>query len=428
MSLLSRLFGADPTKLVIKGERALESNHPAEALDLFRRAQDASPDDATVIDRAGEGLAAASRKLVEMNLEEADLSQEAGDLEAARHHLDTALQLCLTDGQRSRVAAREALLKEALGAGDGPQRLFTTEGAIGEELLPEEQWEHLLATLDEEVAEDYMGRSEAFRDALLALNDGRPEEAEPVLREMLEEDDDDPLVRFELGRTLLLMEKFSEAAAEMALAREDLGFEPLDRIGMLQIALMEGDALLNDKRPDEALRLADEALDERGDDVSLLFVKGRSERALGKHDAVEETMGRVTKLQPKLVEATILLAQSRVERDDLDGAAETLEAGIKRHCATGTCQAQPVSAPAARLLAKVYLDQDSKLDRVEDLLMQNRAALEGHMTLDDLVLWGRLHRQRGDLEALAEVREAALAALPPEAKGLRQEIERLLGE
>jgi len=363
-----------------------------------------------------------------MNLEEADLSQEAGDLESARHHLDTAVQLCLTDEQRSRVQARLTLLADAMEGADEPRRLFTTEGAIGDELLPEEQWEHLLATLDEEVAEDYMGRDEAFRDALLALNEGRPEEAEPVLRAMVAEDPDDPLLRFELGRTLLLMEKFGEAATELAAAREEIGFEPLDRVGLLQIALMEGDALLNDKRPEEALRLVGEAIEERGDDVSLLFVKGRAERALGRHDAVEETMGRVTKLQPKLVDGAILLAQSRIERGDLDGAAETLEAGIKRHCATGTCQAQPVSPTAARLLAKIYLDQDTQLDRVSDLLMQIRGAMEGHMTLDDLVLWGRLHRQRGDLEALTEVREAALGALPAEARELRQEIERLLGE
>ena len=428
MSFLRRLFGADPAKLVEQGERALSANQPAEALDRFRRARDAAPELPELGERAGLGLAEAANQLVRMNIDEADLSQEAGDLESTVHHLQTALDLCQTDEQRARVEARQCLLEDALQGQAEPQRLFTTEGAIADHMSPEEQWENLLATLDDDVAEDYLERDARFRNAVLALNDGRPGEAEPVFREVVAEDPDDVLGHFELGRTLLLMEQFEEAARELALARAEVGFDPLDRTGLLQIALLEGDALVHSGQPRAALDLVTAALEERGDDVSLLFLRGRAERTLGEHDALETTMGRVVALSPQLVDAAIVLAESRIQRGELDGAAEALEAGIKRHCATGTCRAQAVSVPAARLLVTIYLDQGKRPDRVRDLLMQIAGAHEGHRPWNDLVLWGRLYKLTGDTAALAEARTEVLDTMPPSQQRAREEIEKLLSD
>jgi len=427
MSFLQRLFGSDPVKLVEQGERALAANQPAEALDRFRRAQQAAGE-AELARRAGKGLVAAASQLVSMNIEEADLSQESGDLEAAVHHLQTARELCQSDEQRARVEARQSLLDDALKGQAEPQRLFTTEGAIGEELSPEEQWDHLLATLDEDVAEDYLERDDRYRDAVLALNEGQPADAEPVFREAIAEDPEDVLAHFELGRTLLLTERFEEAAQELALAREEVGFDPLDRSGLLQIALLEGDALLNAGRHRAALELVSAALDERGDEVGLLFLRGRAERALAEFEELEATMARVVALSPQLVDAAIVLAEARIQRSDLDGAAEALEGGIKRHCATGTCRAQPISVPAARLLATIYLDQGKRPDRVRDLLAQVAGSQEGHRPWADLVLWGRLYKLTGDRAALAETRDEVLGALPPQQEHARGEIEKLLAD
>jgi len=428
MSFLRRLFGSDPAKLVEQGERALTGNQPAEALDRFHRARAAAGDSPEIVERVDRGLTEAANQLVTMNIAEADLSQEAGDLESAMHHLQTAQDLCQTDQQRARVEARLDLLDDALQGQDEPQRLFTNEGAIGEELTPEEQWEHLLATLDDDVAEDYLDRDTGYRDSVLALNDGRPAEAEPVFREAIAEDSEDVLAHFELGRTLLLMEKFEEAAQELAVARQEVGFDPLDRMGILQIALMEGDALVHSRQPRRALELVTAALEEREDDVSLLFLRARAERALAEHDALETTMARVMALSPQLVDAAIVLAESRIQRGDLHGAPEALEGGVKRHCATGTCKAQPISAPAARLLATIYLDQGKRPQRVREVLVQLAGALEGHRPWNDLVLWGRLHKLNGDAAALAEIRAEVLQTLPPSQQQAREEIERLLAD
>jgi tetratricopeptide (TPR) repeat protein len=428
MSFLSRLFGADPAKLVHKGEQALQSGQPAEALDRFQRALEGSPDDADLAARAEKGVEAASAKLVAMNLEEADLSQEAGELEASAHHLETALDLCRDAEQRKRVEARLDMLDEALDREDEPQRLFTSEGAVDEDMLPEDQWEHLVATLIEPVAEDYEERTPAFRDAVLALNEGESSRARAVFEAMLAEDDDDPLVRFELGRTLMLEEKYAEAATQFALARADIGFDPLDRVGLLHPALLEGEALLNDGRAADAAALLDEAIEDLGESTALLFLRARAEGAQGDHDALDASLSQVLVLSPKLIEAVMMLAHSRAQRGNSAGAIDVLEDGIKRHCASGTCASQPTPIGAARLLARCYLDEEHKPARVEDLLRQVKGGNEGNLEWGDHVLWGRLHKQRGDRSALADSRRAALRSLPPELGKMKPEIERILME
>jgi len=426
MSFLSRLFGTDPVKLVDKGEQALRSDQPANALDHFQRALDGSPGDPDLAARAEQGARAASAKLVTMNLEEADLSQEADELDAAAHHLETALSLCQDPEQRKRVEARLDMLEEALAAEAEPQRLFTSEGAVGEDMLPEDQWEHLVATLIDEVAEDYEERPRAFRDAVLALNEGEAKKARSVFESMLEEDDDDPLVRFELGRALLLVEEYTEAAKQFALARADIGFDPLDRVGLLHPALLEGEALLSAKRPAETITLLDSAIDELGESTALLFLRARAEGARGDLDAMDASLSQVLVLSPKLIEAVMMLSHSRAQRGNSAGAIDVLEDGIKRHCATGTCAAQPTPLGAARLLARCYLDEEQKPARVEDLLRQVKGGLDGNLEWGDHVLWGRLHKQRGDRSALADSRRAALRSLPPELGKMKPEIERVL--
>lgn len=428
MSFLKRLFGAEPEQLLARASKALDGGLPAEALDLFERAEQGAGEGSELATQAREGVGKAAAKLVEMNLREADLSQEAGDLEGAMYHLQTAQELCRDDRQRSRVTDRMAMMEDALAAEAEPQALFTTEGAVGEDDAPEVEWELLLGTLVDEVAEEYRERGASYRDAVLALNSGSIEEAVAGLEAYREEDAEDPLVRFELGRAYLSLERFDDAATELAAAREDIGFDPIDRAGMLQVGLLEADALLGIGKAREARALLDAAVEDQGENVSLMFLRGRIEMAMEDHGAVEETFGRVTTLAPKLVEGAMMLGQSRLQRGDPAGAAEVLETGIKRHCGTGTCQVQPVSAPAARMLVQCYLDQGVKLRDAEDLLLQIRGSQEGHITWADHLLWGRLHDARGDAAKMIASRNAALEAVPPDQRRAREEIVKYLGE
>ncbi len=420
MSLFKRLFGADPASQLAKGERALTSQQPAAALDHFQRAEEAAAGDADILARAREGAQQATAGLVDLNLQEAEYCLDAEDPDTAMSHLETALGLAASDDQRKRVEHRMELMKDTLRAANQPQSLFSDEGAIPEsDDLPEIQWERLLATLVEDWAEDYAERGIEFRDAVLALNNMQPDVAKTLLTELIEEDPEDPVLRFERGRAYLALEAFAEAADDLAFAREEIGFEPLDNAGLVQVGLLEADALISLKRPKEARELLDRAIEELGDDLSLLFLRGRVELALAEHDRVEETFGRILLISPRLVDAAVLLAQSRLTREDTDGAIEVLEQGIKKHCATGTCHMQQLSVPAGRLLARCYLDKGESLDRAEDLLHQVRASNEGHQEWEDHLLWGRLHKARGDVAALDAAREAALAGLPKEAAPLR---------
>lgn len=429
MSFFSRLFGGDPLKLIEKGERSLAGDHAAEALDLFRRAEEAAGDSGELRQRARDGGARASGALRALNLREAALSLEGDDPESAMHHLETALEQSTTDEQRAEVEAR---LEETIAAAEKAtehKALFNTEGAIPEvDDPPDVQWELLLGTLDEEVAEDYRDRGDEFRDALLALNDGRTRGAVEQLEALRDEDPEDPLVRFELGRALLAAEQYEEAARELAIAREEIGFDSLDRDGLLNVPLLEGEALLLSKQPAKARALLDEAAAEAGGDVNMLVLRGRAEMELGDAEAVEQTFSQVLAVQPQMVEAAQILAEARARRGDLAGAVEVLEQGVKRHCATGTCAARPISLPAARMLADLYLRMEEKLDRVEDLLLQVRGGLQGQRTWADHVRWARMYRLQGDDGAFAESRDAALEAVPEDAPRAREQIQKLLGE
>ncbi len=428
MSFLKRLFGAEPEQRLERARKALDGGQPAEALDLYQRVRDGADGREELVEQAAQGITEASTALVELNLREADLSQESGDLEGAFHHLETALELCSGDDQRTRVTDRMALMEDALAAADEPQALFTNEGAVGEEDPPEVEWELLLGTLIDEVAEDYHEREPAYRDAVLALNAGSIEEAAAALEALRDDDPEDPLTRFELGRAYLSLERFADAAVELAAAREEIGFDPIDRSGMLQIGLLEADALLGSGRSQEARSLLDEAVEDQGENVSLMFLRGRIEQAMDDHDAVEDTFGRLTVLAPQMVEAAMVLGQSRMQRGDMAGAADVLETGIKRHCGTGTCQVKPVSVPAARMLVQCYVELGKKFRDAEDLLLQIRGSQEGHLTWADHLLHGRLHEARGDAAKMIESRQAALEAVPDDLPRAREEIVKHLGE
>ena len=428
MSFLRRLFGGDPEHQLQRGRKAFDAGQAAEALDLFRRVQEGAGERTELAEQAVAGIVEASGVLVDLNLREADLCHEAGDLEAAVGHLQTALELAPDDQLRSRVQLRMGSLQDAMDAADEPQALFNTDGAVGEDDLPELEWERLLATLVDEVAEEYRDRDDDYRDAVLALNAGSVREAAEALEVIRDGDPDDPLVHLELGRAYLSMERFEDAVRELAVARNDIGFDPIDRMGLMQVGQLEAEALLGDGHLEKARALLEEAVEDQGENVVLMHLRGRIEHAMGDHEAVEATYGRVTTLAPQLVEGAMVLGESRLQRGEVDAAVDVLEAGIKRHCGTGTCQVRPVSAPAARLLVGAYMQQGAKLDRAEDLLLQVRGAQEGHITWSDHVLWGRLHKARGNGAALSESRAAALAVAPEEPPEIRERIRELLGE
>jgi tetratricopeptide (TPR) repeat protein len=426
MSFFGRLLGQDPEQLVQKGERALADGHPAAAMDLFQRAVERGVTDGDLAQRARQGATQAASALVQLNVAEARLSLEAGDPEGAQGHLDTALQLSTDDGQREAIAALQLQVDEAVSGADEPQRLFTDVGAVDvEDEPPEIEWRRLLDTLDEDWAEDYDSRGTPFRDAVLTLNDGRPEEAVEALAALIDAQPDDPVLRFERGRALMVLERYADALEDLTFARKEIGFEPLDHVGSVQIGALEIEALLALGRPGEARALAQEAIDDQGEQVNLLFVRGQAERALEQYDAMEQTFSAVTRLSPRLVEAAQMLAEARLRRGELREAAQALEDGIKRHCGTGTCQLRPMSVEAGRLLARVYLDLEEKPAKVEDLLLQVRGTLEGDVQWVDHLLWARLHHRRGDLEAFAAAKKAGVEALPPR---LRQSSQTILDQ
>ncbi len=428
MSLFSRLLGQDPERLVHRGERALEEGQPATALDLFERAVERAAADGPLVERAREGRERAARELVRLNLDEAALSLDAGEIEAAFSHLQTARDLCTDEEQLASIEELRSRADELASGQEEPQRLFTDVGAVDvEDEPPDIAWRRLLDTMDEDWAEDYDSRGEPFRDAVLALHDGDADGAAEALGALIEADPEDPVLRFERGRALMVQERYADALEDLSYARREIGFEPLDRVGNVQIGALEIEALLAVGRPEEARVLAQEAMDDQGELPNLLFLRGQAERALERFDDMERTFAALTRLSPRMVEAAQMLAEARLRRGALREAAQALEDGIKRHCGTGTCQLRPMSVEAGRLLARVYLDLEEKPARVEDLLLQVRGTLEGEVQWVDHLLWARLHHRRGDRQAFLTSRRAGVEAMPPALRERNRSILEQLG-
>lgn len=104
-----------------------------------------------------------------------------------------------------------------------------------------------------------------------------------------------------------------------------------------------------------------------------------------------------------------------------------LELGLKTCCgAGGACQVRPMEAPAARMLAELYLDAGSRPDRIDALLHQVLAAQGGEATWYDHYLFARYYKLIGRTERMEEARTRALASLPPARTRERALLEKLL--
>ena len=248
MGLLRTLFGNVDRDLA-RAESLVDRGEAPKAIDLATRLLDA--DGGRVRARAERLLLRATQAAVEQAEEKASAMEEAGHLHDAVEWLEVALDRLAEahaepGDRRPEIEERLGELRarlEAQAANELEEGLLAAAAAPAPEATSDLQlddYQTLADTLRDDLAPLYAEQPEAFRRAVLALSQGRADEA---LAELEALDEKNPLVSLERGRARLLTGRYRQAREDFEAAWPTLGDEPLDHQGLLSVPLLWCDAV-----------------------------------------------------------------------------------------------------------------------------------------------------------------------------------------
>ncbi|MBX2801702.1 MAG: hypothetical protein KTR31_28750 [Myxococcales bacterium] len=408
MGLLSWLFPS-PEDRVVRAKRFLDNGRPDEArlevlgVDL-PQARDVLVEAETQLARqnleAAVGYARADDDhRVHIHLELADQFHHGGleeEFRTARREMREIRASRSEADQRAKEQEQARLLAaDPLGLTGGPSWL--DRQAPGDLLDPDrEEVEQRVALLVENYPEDLRkgvaSLGADFAQAVLALEDGKPDQA---LQSLLALPDDAALVQWERARAAHALGDPS-AAARAVRQFGDLaqGHHPMGRVHsgtyLAQLLAESGD-------PHGALRALREVRRRDPEQGGFLFAQ-----LLAATDALEEAEATTTELirrSPKAMPLYALLARIRLKGEHRVEAMRALEAGMEAtHCAPGKCGFQPPDLDAHRMLATLYLEDGVERERALELA-DTAAGLVKRPVWEDAYLLALVARARSEPDA-----------------------------
>jgi tetratricopeptide (TPR) repeat protein len=430
MGILGSLFGKDWQAELDRAATLLAEGEAVRALELARQVERRGGRELT--GRAAELSQRARDAVVETLLANAEKAEGEGDLRDAADWLLAALDHLEGDARAAEVEARREDLLEREEEGRNP---YARAGVGGETATglqddfptgQEAHYEALINALDEELAERYEGRPEAFRNALVALNEGRFDSAVEALAELLEGAPEDPVLQLELGRARLLADDPEGARELLEQAWLALGDGPLDATDSLSIPLLWAEAAraggLDADEIVERLSSLSPPIDERPTLAALyadtLLVGGRLKEA-------RELLGFTLRRFPSNPELSLLMARALAASGEPERAIDGLEALVGPACRGGRCAPGRLHLPSVRELSRLYLDKEAGHQRVGELMAVVARNQGGLLSAADHEILARWYQQTGETEAAthcaAEARrlagqaaeELSAAPLPP---------------
>lgn len=361
MSFFKKLFGGGSFEDArADADRAYEDGAFEEARIAYQRALDRkkdAPEDA--LEHCRTRIAECLDRMAEARLEEAARFIELGQIELAEAELRNAAELAASEeiGRRARRELESLEKEDALRHAEVP-----------EEMSDDDRWALLAGNWEEEQSDEYEELGDPLRDALLAMHDGRPEEARAALEEMLS--DDARYLWLEIGRARLLTEDYDAATEAFRTFLDALD----DDDG--------GEARLSAHA--ELAGLLDRADDEEG--------------AIGELSAAMEAF-------PDDPRPFLLLGRYLHSKGYLEQAADVLESGLSK-----IGDERPDWRYLEELgLAKAELGEDEEaaayFDRVIQLFVQSRRPDAPSVELPPAtaVARAKLHEKAGELEKAADL-------------------------
>ena len=404
MSLLKKLFSADPEALEKKADALYASGDYGPAKLAYEKAMAASPENAK------EAFAEKARRcadgIARLRIEEARAYLAQGSIELAEQELDGALE----------VVSDASLREQAQAMLDGLEAKEAQEQAASPEMTDEERIALLMGQWEEAQANEYEGYGDVFLEALLAIQREEFDEARAQLDALVAQAPSPRYLWLEVGRARLLgddvpggkaaLRSFLDAlpeeeggetklAANLALARladEAEQFEEAMRYFEGAIHALPEDyrpylamgAFLRSKAHGrEALDVLQTSLElskTAGTDWRLLEELGLASELVGKPDDARSffnqvieffTQRQVTDFPPS---TAIPLAKLYEAEGRLDRAADLYRALSKGSDRDGHAL---YHYEAGRLLRSLGLDQEARrmLTRAEALLGENDGEL-----------------------------------------------------
>lgn len=194
MGLLGKIFGGKTIEQ--RRERARElmrdGDHGGAKIELERALEKASESEREAIQ---DEIDDCCDTLAEQRVEEAKRLIQQGDLELARAELEGALEVAVDD----EVIAMAQAVVDSLERDDAVDAAEAVE-----KVSDEERWVLISGSWEDPQADEYEEYGEDFVTALLAVHDGRPEDALPLFESVLADAEAPRYLWLEVGRARLL--------------------------------------------------------------------------------------------------------------------------------------------------------------------------------------------------------------------------------
>ncbi len=371
-----------------------------------------------------EAFTEAIRGICKLNLDEARMSLESGELNRARECLETARQHAPDDKAKEEIEAlaQELRLARDRAKGRALEQDDMAEG--GPEGSLEDTFQVYLSALAPDVAEVYSRFGETFARAYVHLNSGEPREALELIEQVKPVNEEAAgLLAFEKARAFLATGDYERCLYWLDVTGAIRGAAPIFLSDHPSVAFLRYEALMYLGRKEEAAEALRTGLQSQPDNQVLKTTLAALLVHLDRIDEAEPLVEEGLACNRSDPQSHILKAKLLVARGDAQEAIAVLENGIR------TCGCNPSALPnplLARALVELYLDQRANPQRVDTLLGQVFRARQGDADWYDYFLVARYHKwQSNDEEARSFVSQA-LALLPEEGDPRRKEVEALL--
>ena len=401
MNAFARLFSSDPSAVYERAQAAIVRGDAHKARSLADKLRERGE----LLDRLDDledQLKALEARRIE---ERARKAWDAGRLGTAAEDLAEARDMLPPGPERDRVAADLERLRDELrglgggGAPAGPQ--------------PDIVFQSLLATLRPDVAQDFAGRPAAFRNAWLALNDGKVKEARAAFEAQAEAQPDDGPLRLLRAQVRLMTGDLEGAERDLEWVWEHYGDEPLDQAGQVAAPMMWSEIMLA-RGEHEAIvdNLKDEA--QPGDGHPALSLRyGLGLVGLERFDEAVTFFGACVKAYPREIEFRRMVGLSLARRGDTTQAIDVLEEAIAPSCEQGRCGTPALHPETLSDLASLYIKEGKDRDRARRILGLLAQSRGGKPHWSDLLIQAEFMKWTGDPEGAAAAIDRARELAPP---------------
>ena len=345
MGLLGKIFGGDFASRRADGDAHFAAERWGEAKLAYEGAVGKAKEiPAADVDAVRERLDVCRTHLARRHLEEAKRLAAQDDREAALDRFATAADLASTDALRAEI--QEA--KDAIDRADA-------RAEAEDQVEDEELYEVLSGTWEDEQIDEYESYGDPIRPIILALHEGKGEDALAAIDALLATAEEPCYLHFERGRALLLAGRKDEAAAALRTFVDLLEPDESPRVragahdALARLAIDAGDDAAAEKELHACVEALPDDVEPRVLLARFLRKRARDDEALEAAEIAVEKMGTIRPHLPAIRELGLAL----VAKGDDAQAIQVLESAVELYAANDDFDFDPEFAETlARLHEK----------------------------------------------------------------------------